>query len=123
MRMFRIPPASVPIELGLAARKTGLVVVWEGGERSPITAVALRQGCRCSSCTAARAHGRAVAAAADVVIAAVSPVGGYGVNIAFSDGHSQGIFPWALLRELAAAEAQAEINPGPAQTGGPAARS
>lgn len=33
------------------------------------------------------------------------PVGGYAVRIAFSDGHSTGIYSWDYLRELAALDA------------------
>jgi len=37
-----------------------------------------------------------------VAIHAVSWVGGYGINVAFSDGHARGIFPFAYLTEIAA---------------------
>ncbi|NJM55049.1 MAG: DUF971 domain-containing protein [Verrucomicrobiae bacterium] len=40
--------------------------------------------------------------AADIKIVRVEPIGRYGVNIAFSDGHDRGIYPWSFLEELAA---------------------
>jgi prepilin-type processing-associated H-X9-DG protein len=30
----------------------------------------------------------------------VREVGSYGVNIAFSDGHDRGIYPWSYLAQL-----------------------
>jgi DUF971 family protein len=36
-----------------------------------------------------------------VAIAEVRPVGGYAINIAFSDGHDRGIYPWRFLARLA----------------------
>lgn len=35
-----------------------------------------------------------------LLITAVTPVGRYGVNISFSDGHDRGIYPWGYLRDL-----------------------
>jgi len=61
----------------------------------------LRIACRCAACTAARATGREIVAAPDLTIAAVEPIGAYAINIAFSDGHARGIYPWQLLRDLA----------------------
>jgi prepilin-type processing-associated H-X9-DG protein len=37
------------------------------------------------------------------VITTIEPIGGYAVNIAFSDGHARGIYPWVLLKELGGA--------------------
>lgn len=36
----------------------------------------------------------------DVEIVALEPVGHYGVQPQFSDGHESGIYTWALLRDL-----------------------
>lgn len=40
----------------------------------------------------------------DVNIQRVDPVGHYGLRIHFSDGHTSGIYTWALLKELAELE-------------------
>src|SRR5690242_2498698 len=37
----------------------------------------------------------------DLVIRRVTPIGNYAINIAFSDGHDRGVYPWALLAALA----------------------
>jgi DUF971 family protein len=42
----------------------------------------------------------------EVLIDAVEPVGNYGVQPRFSDGHDTGIFTWAYLYELGAHEAE-----------------
>jgi len=48
------------------------------------------------------------------------PIGDYAVNIAFSDGHNRGIYPWPYLRLLARADQVSEIvagAPAPAVAG------
>ena len=37
---------------------------------------------------------------AGVTIQALTAMGHYGVNVAFSDGHARGIYPWSYLSEL-----------------------
>jgi DUF971 family protein len=34
-------------------------------------------------------------------IARLTPMGNYALNIAFSDGHDRGVYPWSLLEALA----------------------
>lgn len=40
-----------------------------------------------------------------VTITAIQPVGHYGVQPTFSDGHDTGIYPWTLLHEIGANQA------------------
>ena len=61
--------------------------------------------CRCAVCTRARIDGTFAPATQGIEIAQATPIGHYGLNIAFSDGHTRGIFPFAYLAELAAFEA------------------
>ena len=91
--------AEAPNELRVAPRGAALVLAWDDGRSATIAATALRQACRCAACTAGRETG-APLTADDAAITAVEPIGGYAVNIAFSDGHARGIYPWGLLREL-----------------------
>ena len=35
-----------------------------------------------------------------IAITAIVPVGDYAINIAFSDGHARGIYPWSYLMDL-----------------------
>ncbi|MDG9924447.1 MULTISPECIES: gamma-butyrobetaine hydroxylase-like domain-containing protein [unclassified Pseudomonas] len=70
------------------------------GQLSLLSHARLRAACPCSQCRAARLHGRIDAAPSDVRLRAINRQG-YGVQLVFSDGHDQGIYPWSYLRELA----------------------
>jgi DUF971 family protein len=48
-----------------------------------------------------------VAGKRDVNIAAIEPVGHYGVLLRFDDGHDTGIFSWSTLYELGRGQAEA----------------
>lgn len=61
--------------------------------------------CRCAVCSRARIDGTFAPATQGLEIEQATPIGHYGLNIAFSDGHARGIFPFAYLAELAAFEA------------------
>ncbi|MFP4903907.1 gamma-butyrobetaine hydroxylase-like domain-containing protein, partial [Paraburkholderia sp. BR14261] len=50
-----------------------------------------------------RLDGAAPAAAADVMLIGIEPMG-YGVQLAFSDGHARGIYPWTYLEQLGRGE-------------------
>jgi len=93
-------PAATPETVVLTADRARLRLVWPGGETAEVDAPTLRAACRCAWCTRARIDGT-FAASFDVAIARVVPIGDYAVNIAFSDGHARGIFPWTFLRQLA----------------------
>jgi DUF971 family protein len=95
-------PEVAPSELRRAADGSRLVARWPGGGETSVSATALRRACRCAECTARRARGEPAAGPAEVAITDIAAIGGYAVNIAFSDGHRRGIFPWAFLRALAA---------------------
>jgi len=43
---------------------------------------------------------RLIAGKQEVNIASVEPIGHYAIRILFTDGHSTGIYSWALLRQL-----------------------
>jgi DUF971 family protein len=75
-----------------------------------IGAPRLRAACRCADCRRERIDRGAAPSAADTTIAEVRLVGDHALNIAFSDGHDRGIYPWSYLRELAR-EAKSEGEP------------
>ena len=89
--------------LGLSLTKGGgaLEILWEDGASTALPARLLRASCRSAPALRARLEGRQAEPAADLTITAVASVGRYAVNLAFSDGHARGIYPWAYLRELA----------------------
>ncbi|MDR7307086.1 DUF971 domain-containing protein [Rhodoferax saidenbachensis] len=66
-----------------------------------LPAAYLRQQCHCTHC---RRDGMAEALAhssVGVTLTDATPVGQYGVQLHFSDGHNRGIYPWVYLRSLA----------------------
>jgi DUF971 family protein len=78
----------------------GLNILWSdtGAVLNPCT---LRRHCRCMACRRIWQQGQAMRVAPDLQVVNASPVGAYGVQLHFSDGHDHGVFPWTYLRELA----------------------
>ena len=94
-------PARVPTSITLDAHT--LRLEWDGGQ-SLLQADFLRTHCRCSQCRQAALRGtavNAVSAVLPVTLVDASPVGSYGVQLHFSDGHDRGIYPWEYLHALA----------------------
>ena len=89
-------PESIIISKGGA----NLVISDRDGAAHVIDAARLRLACRCAHCTRARLDKKFPERFDGVTIAAVNPVGDYGVNITFSDGHARGIYPWSYLADL-----------------------
>ncbi len=79
-----------------------LAVRWKNGSEHEFTHAALRAACPCSACRAVRRAGGTVEASPAVRLAAIEPAGANALNLAFTDGHARGIYPFALLAELAA---------------------
>jgi DUF971 family protein len=96
-----------PLDLSLAKGGGALEILWEDGASTALTARLLRASCRSAPATRERIEGRQPEPAADITITGLASVGRYAVNLAFSDGHARGIYPWAYLRELAGLSADA----------------
>jgi DUF971 family protein len=73
---------------------------WLDGPSSELSAQILRQEARDAASVRARYDHGHFAVAEDLQITALEPVGGFGVNIHFSDGHDRGIYPFVYLKEL-----------------------
>src|SRR6185437_16242912 len=69
-----------------------------------IAAEQLRLSCKCAHCTRARFDDRFPERFPGIAITEIGSVG-YGLNIAFSDGHARGIYPQSYLLSLAGAQA------------------
>jgi prepilin-type processing-associated H-X9-DG protein len=82
---------------------TLIVRTTQDGEFS-LPAEQLRLSCKCAHCTRARFDGRFPERFPGIAITDFGSVG-YGLNIAFSDGHVRGIYPQAYLLSLARAAA------------------
>src|SRR4051794_30998849 len=70
------------------------------GQRAALSAERLRAACQCAHCRRARFDDRFPAHFPGIAIVRVTDLG-YGLNIAFSDGHDRGIYPKPYLSELA----------------------
>jgi DUF971 family protein len=88
-----------------------ITIAWSDGAVSRWTAAQLRKICPCATCREKKRGNQdqkadsksltlpvlSAAEARPLSIDSMRPVGSYAYNIAFSDGHSSGIYPFALL--------------------------
>lgn len=91
---------TAPERIAVSSDRATLVMTFDGGATRSLDAAKLRSACRCAHCTRARIDGKFPQSFAAVAIATVAPMGQYGINIGFSDGHARGIYPWAYLAQL-----------------------
>jgi DUF971 family protein len=85
-----------------------LRILWDDGHTAAYTGRDLRLACRCALCEDEWSGERRLEAGGvppDVEIRAVRPVGRYGLQIDFSDGHNTGIYTFDRLRSLCGCEA------------------
>jgi DUF971 family protein len=82
------------------AARGELALRWPDGRMATLTHAQLRAACPCSACRAQRRAGVEVEADDAVRLAAIEPVGAYALNLAFSDGHRRGIYPYEMLAAL-----------------------
>lgn len=86
-----------------------LVLGWDDGKTTKISARVLRQICPCAECVDEWTRVRTFdpeKIPADMKVLSVNAVGNYALAFQFGDGHSTGIFQWETLREAS------EKNPG-----------
>ena len=97
---FGRPEAPPPeaIDVGPAGE---LRILWPGGPEATIPAVRLRDLCPCAGCVE-EGTGRKLLDSAtipsDIRPLEINPVGNYAIQIAWSDGHSTGLYTWKVLR-------------------------
>lgn len=77
-----------------------LSITTSSGGRIALTAEKLRLSCKCAHCIRARFDERFPARFPGIAIVEIGDLG-YGLNIAFSDGHNRGIYPKNYLFDLA----------------------
>ncbi len=82
--------------------RTGLLdILWQDGTRQQLSNGFLRSQCQCSMCRSERLRKDiALPVTPEIRITAIEPIGNYGVQFVFSDGHERGIFPWIFIRAL-----------------------
>lgn len=89
------------VAVEIADRGRALVVVGSDGRRRDLAARLLWAECPSALGRVRRAQGRHRTPPAHLAITSAREIGTYGVNIAFSDGHDRGIYPWSYLAALA----------------------
>jgi DUF971 family protein len=92
--------AAWPLDIVLHEASGQLEVLWNDGLHSTLNAACLRAACRCAACESLRRAGNPAAPAAGIALTLLQPVGEFGLQLGFSDGHDRGIYPWVLLHEL-----------------------
>jgi len=100
---------SIPVAIERTDRRS-LRVQWSDGMTFEYPYGKLREACPCATCREKRKAEEnrprgslqvlKLEEAAPLDILQMMPVGNYAYNIAFSDGHSSGLFTMELLREL-----------------------
>jgi ATP-binding protein involved in chromosome partitioning len=81
----------------------GLSILWDDGHGAVYTPARLRLACKCALCEDEWSGERRLQAGsvpADIRALGVKPVGRYGLQITWSDGHSTGIYTFDRLRPL-----------------------
>ena len=85
----------------------GLSILWDDGHQAAYTPAHLRLACKCALCEDEWSGERRLDAssiASDIRALSVKPVGRYGIQVNWSDGHSTGIYTFDRLRALCACE-------------------
>jgi DUF971 family protein len=84
----------------VSADLAALSIEISDGRQLALSAETLRAACKCAHCTRARLDERFPQNFPDIAITGANDLG-YGLNIAFSDGHDRGIYPKTYLVGLA----------------------
>jgi len=90
----------LPEKIENHATKGVLALYWPDGNVARLTHARLRAACPCSECRARRRAGESIEADEQIRLGAIEPVGVYALNLAFTDGHRRGIYPFQMLAEL-----------------------
>lgn len=96
-------PSATATDARLSADGSHLELTWDDGVKTGASAQALRQQCPCAGCVDEWTNQRTLdqtKVPADLRVKQLHPVGNYALTFAFSDGHTTGIYPWKLLRDI-----------------------
>ncbi|HVO21223.1 MAG TPA: DUF971 domain-containing protein [Anaeromyxobacter sp.] len=96
------PPEALDVLEGGAIR-----VLWGPGQEVVVPASRMRDACPCAACVE-EGTGRKIldpaTIPADIRPLEIAPVGSYAVQFRWSDGHSTGLYTWAVLRRACGLE-------------------
>jgi DUF971 family protein len=90
---------TAPSDIAVAPDE-GVTVTWADHHVTELDLVALRERCPCARCDQRRRDGEAVTWQRPdrFRIAGAELAGGWGLALAWNDGHAAGIYDWDLLR-------------------------
>ncbi len=100
--MSSTPPVQL-LEIALHQKSGQLQLLWSDGLRVRLDSKPLRAACRCAGCESQRRAGQPPVPPADTLLTELRPIGEFGLQLCFSDGHDRGIYPWPYLHELSVA--------------------
>jgi DUF971 family protein len=103
---------TTPDNVSVSEDARHLTISLASGHRLTLNAERLRAACRCAFCRRAQYDDTFPASFEGVAIERCEPMGHYGINIVFSDGHARGIFPWSYLATLGEEGRGASPDPG-----------
>jgi len=90
-----------PLEIRLTMKLTVLEIDWDDGITTCLTAATLRRYCKCSECVSVNGRGKQSDKKYEgLSVTSIVPLGLNAVNLQFSDGHAEGIFPFSYLRAI-----------------------
>jgi DUF971 family protein len=87
------------ISIGNRANSGLLDIEWSDGRQQQFTHASLRVQCKCADCKVAPPR-EDVLDSTTLRLDEIRPVGTYGVQLIFNDGHNRGIYPWQYLYSL-----------------------
>ena len=93
-------PVAAPTHVAVSDDLGFLDLTTAQGDAIRLTAARLRSACKCAHCIRARIDDVFPERFDGIAIVQVAPIGDYAVNLAFSDGHARGIYPWPFLLGL-----------------------
>lgn len=79
-------------------RDEAVVIAWSDGRVDRFELAELRANCPCAACRNERERGLLPGRGRPVDVADAELVGAWGLSLTWADGHSTGIYPWAVLR-------------------------
>lgn len=91
--------AATVVDCEVSPDLASLAITTSDGGRIELSAEKLRLSCKCAHCLRARIDERFPEKFPGIAIVEVGDLG-YGLNIAFSDGHNRGIYPKNYLLGL-----------------------
>ena len=92
-----------PLDIAIVDEGRTLLLTWTTSVHDRLDAEHIWRMCPSAAGKRRRIDGKTTPATSNLRLTAMQPIGRYAINLSFSDGHDRGIYPWAFLRELAAA--------------------